>query len=506
LSAENSTRSDRFLAGLVANYGAQFLMLSIGIWITPRLVGLLGAPIYGKWLVLGQGLTWLGLLDLGVMAILPRDVAAAKSIAGVNKTIRVTLWIVAMQLPVLIVAVAFGVWWASRNDPSVLSAAFVVATGFVVTFPFRVVSGLLQGLQDLAFLATVQFCSWLTMTLGSLCLAIWDQGINSLAWAWVASQTLASLAFLLRWRLRYARHRPRTVAWPGWRQITSRLQTSGWSSLRQVAQLLMNGADLIVLGAVAGPEAVVAYSCTAKLYSLGMNYPYSIAVIASPALSEAIHRGRDAQVRIAGSISLLIMLFSGMIGLVILAANEAFVNLWMGAKFYSGPGATFGLVATMMTRHYLFTLGQILFSRGQADRALGVAAFLDGIATVTWIVLMTHWLGPTGVPWGNLLGVLTTTLPIFAYCLHRDAANGQPTDYTRIQIWALSWFGVAAPTIWANAVGWTASLPSALMVGLPCALAYCYFLWRQVNQPPLDQYASRILGRFGIGGAKRIAE
>jgi O-antigen/teichoic acid export membrane protein len=268
----------------------------------------------------------------------------------------------------------------------------------------------------------------------------------------------------------------------------------------------MNGVDLIVLSAVAGPEAVVAYSCTAKLYSLGMNYPYSIAVTASPALSEAIHRGREAQVRIAGSISLLIMLFSGLIGLVILAANEVFVNLWMGAKFYSGPGATLGLVATMMTRHYLFTLGQILFSRGQADQALGVAAILDGIATVIGIVLMTHWLGPTGVPWGSLLGVLTTTLPIFAYCLHKDSSNGQPTDFSRVRIWALSWIAVAAPVIWANTAGWTASLRSALLVGLPCALAYGYIVWCQVNQPPLDQYASRLWGRFGIGGPKRNVE
>jgi len=65
------------LGGTGIAYGHQAAIVLVGIWLTPFLLHRLGQHHLGLWLVAGQLLGYLALLDLGVIAILPREVAFA---------------------------------------------------------------------------------------------------------------------------------------------------------------------------------------------------------------------------------------------------------------------------------------------------------------------------------------------------------------------------------------------------------------------------------------------
>ena len=65
------------MRALVLGYGFQVAVALVGLVLAPFLLGRLGAHDYGLWLVVAQVLGLLGLLDLGVNAILGREVAAA---------------------------------------------------------------------------------------------------------------------------------------------------------------------------------------------------------------------------------------------------------------------------------------------------------------------------------------------------------------------------------------------------------------------------------------------
>ena len=67
-----------------------------------------------------------------------------------------------------------------------------------------------------------------------------------------------------------------------------RQQTRGgaWISVNQIAQVLLGGTDLVVIGKLLGPEAVVPYACTGKLLTLLANQPQMFMQMALPALSE----------------------------------------------------------------------------------------------------------------------------------------------------------------------------------------------------------------------------
>ena len=70
------SRTTRVLGGAGVGYLHRIAIILLGLWLTPFLLRRVGQHEYGLWLVAGQLLGYLALLDLGVLAILPREVAA----------------------------------------------------------------------------------------------------------------------------------------------------------------------------------------------------------------------------------------------------------------------------------------------------------------------------------------------------------------------------------------------------------------------------------------------
>ena len=80
------------------------------------------------------------------------------------------------------------------------------------------------------------------------------------------------------------------TSWPAVRRY---LEQSGWVSVAQVAQLFMNGTDILIIGAFLGPAAVVPYSCTTKLVSV-LGQPPAAADAVGLTDSERTSRGGNA--------------------------------------------------------------------------------------------------------------------------------------------------------------------------------------------------------------------
>ena len=144
-------RLRRFIGGLSLGYVQMAATIVTGLWMTPFLLRRLGSHDYGLWLLGTQVLTYLALMDLGVVALIPREVAATAARADVRggrlqaaqdnercelqalvgQTARLVIW----QLPAVAIAGVVVVWlmpseWIGLRWPM----GFVVLT-FVATFP-----------------------------------------------------------------------------------------------------------------------------------------------------------------------------------------------------------------------------------------------------------------------------------------------------------------------------------------------------------------------------------
>jgi O-antigen/teichoic acid export membrane protein len=501
------TRSSRLARALVAGYGFQLAVALIGLVLVPFLLSWLGPQDYGLWLVVGQVLGLLGLLDLGVNAILSREVAAASGGAepatAVAEVARRATWLVWLQTPIVAV-IAAGVWvLVLERRPELAAPLGLILGAFVALFPVRLFASILIGLQDMAVATAAHAAGWALATAVTVGLVLAGAGLYALVIAWPAGQALAAAICLVRIHTCF----PRVRAWsgrPDWRSLGRYLGPSGWASVSQLAHLLLSATDLIVLGALLGLPAVVVYSCTVKLIVVLNNYPYHLVTSALPAVAELRAGGdRNRLLRACHALGLGMMGLSGAVAVFLVALTPAFVPWWVGPAQYGGPTLTLLAVLAMVARHLVFALGQMVFALGY-DRRLAWAGLGDGVVTVSAMIGWTAGLGLVGAPLGSLTGVLLVSGPIVVLTL--SAATGA-TPW-RLALWFTSWavrFALVLVPVAIASYSPTASDPVALGVTAAALITYAVLVGPLLAREPLAGYWAQTLASLRqLFGALRL--
>ena len=412
------SRTKRFLGGVGLGYVNQALLMVAGLWLTPFLLNHIGQNDYGLWLVGTQIMFYLGLVDFGVVALLPREAAYATGRASgieaatdlpdiIGKTARLVLW----QMPFLILIAAI-LWfttpagWQSLRQP--LGLVIVV---FVALFPLRIFPATLQGLQDLTFLGKVQICAWALSTAITVALVLAGLGLYSLALGWAINQTFSTTVCWLRLRARFPGVLPGRLSKLSWPEARALLTRGFWISVAQVAQVMLIGTDILIIGKLLGPAAVVPYVCTGKLISVLANQPQLLMQSAFPALSEMrMGESRKRLFQVCTALSQAMLIVSGAVVCVVMVVNEGFVGWWIGKDQYAGFGLTAILLLGMILRQWNTTWIYSLLCFGH-ERRISLTNLLDGLANVCASVVLIWWLDLKGAALGAVIGVCLVSLP-----------------------------------------------------------------------------------------------
>jgi O-antigen/teichoic acid export membrane protein len=236
--------------------------------------------------------------------------------------------------------------------------------------------------------------------------------LSALAWGWVASQAALHLACALRLWCRHPDLLPRHLSRPHRAEVARHFREGVWFSLSNLAVALVQGTDLIIIGRILGPEAVVVYGCTGKLVQVFGNYAQAILQMSLPALTEVRVSQPPERTRAAAeTLTLSQLLLTGAVCCIILAVNPSFVTFWVGAERYGGHVLTILLVLVLLLRHWNLTAVFTLFSYS-CDRRIVLTTLADGLVTVAGTVAFTTWGGWSAAPLGSLLGVCLVSLPL----------------------------------------------------------------------------------------------
>ena len=275
-------RLARFAGGLGLGYLHTLAVLVVGLWLTPFLLRQLGSHDYGLWLLASQVLVYLALMDLGVVALVPREVAFAAGQQrrhGADGTCG----------PSADVGGAIGRTMALRRLADAARRARGGRGGVAVAGrmgaaapPVRDRRGGVRGdvsaarvygtpplgLQDLTFLGAIQLAAWaagMATTVGPGVSA--GAGLYALAAGWAALWTPPALVALRRvmreFSLTPSLSRPDPAVMG--RACGRSIQRGTWISLTRSRKSFCNGTDLLVLGTLLGPAATVPQACTGKL-------------------------------------------------------------------------------------------------------------------------------------------------------------------------------------------------------------------------------------------------
>jgi O-antigen/teichoic acid export membrane protein len=437
------TRTARFLGGLSFGYLHLVAVTVVGLWLTPFLLRHIGQHDLGLWLIITQIVNFLGLLDLGVVTLLPRETAYVAGTRPVGERPQLAplvarVWrIVLLQVPVVVLAAIGAWWWVPADWAAGRLPLLLVIVAFVGLFPARVFNALLQGIQDLAFVGRVQLLTWAASTAITVAFVLAGARLYAVVLGWMFAQAASAAASALRVR----RLVPEAFTWMrldrGDREALTYLKRSAWIGVSQIAQVLLAGTDMLVIGRLLGPAAVVPYSCTTKLVTVLANHPHLLMHAAAPALSEMRAGGsRDRLAELSTALTIAMLVASGAIASVILAGNQLFVGWWVGADQFAGWPLTVAAVLMMLLRHWNTASTYALFCFGH-DRRISLTMLGDGVVTLGSTLLLVPMVGAIGAPLGSILGVLCVALPCNLLQIGRDLQLAVWRVMSRVAPWAL---------------------------------------------------------------------
>jgi O-antigen/teichoic acid export membrane protein len=489
------SRTKRFLSGVSLGYASQVLVTTAGLWLTPFLLFRIGKHDYGLWLVGSQLLAYLTLMDFGIVALLPRATAYATGRAGslleatdLPEIIGKTTSVVLCQVPFVALA-ALLLWITMPNDWGALRMPIgIVMFSFVLVFPLRVFQAVLQGLQDLAFLGRLNIVAWFVGTLLTIGLVFMGLSLYALAFGWVVTQLVLASVCYLRLRSTFPGILPRRLPTLSWLEARGQLRQGLWVSVGQVAQVLVNGTDLLIIGTFLGPLAVVPYACTGKLIGALANQPQMLMQTAGPALSELkMAESQQKLFQVCTALSQAMLLVSGAVVCVVLTVNQGFVQWWVGKDQYGGLLLSASLLFVMLLRHWNTTAVYAIFCFGY-ERRISLTTLLDGVATVGGAILAVRLFGVVGAPIGALVGVCLVSLPLNLSALARESGVKLITLIRPLCPWFVRFIILAA-------CGWSISkvfVPQsfASLVGstLLCGFVYGAVMFPLVLRDPLGTY------------------
>ncbi|HYP12417.1 MAG TPA: oligosaccharide flippase family protein [Bryobacteraceae bacterium] len=452
------SRSTRFVSGIAFGYLYQVLVMVAGIWLTPFLLGMVGQRDYGLWLVGTQLLAYLQLLDIGVAGLLVREAAYATGRAQgsvqnatdlpvvVGKILKIILY----QTPMVAIAAGL-IWWFMPSSWAGLQGPFgLVIVAFLLLFPARIFQLLLYGIQDTGYIGRISIANWVVSTTLNIVLVWFGWGLYALTAAWITGQLLTAGSCYVRIRQKFPTALPRRLPKLSYQDVTSYLTKGAWASLGQLSQVLVSGSDMLVIGRTLGPAGVVPYSCTGKLISVLANQPQLVMQVAAPGLSELrTNTGQSELVRVAIVLGQGMLLISGALACISVAANKSFVNWWVGGDQYGGFFLTLSIAIVMVLRHWNYTLVNAMFCLGK-ERRISITTGIDGVITIAASVLLVNQMGPIGAPLGSIVGVSLASLPFNILCLAAEVQGGV-SEFTSVLV---GWF-----------------LRFALVLGVACGLA-----------------------------------
>jgi O-antigen/teichoic acid export membrane protein len=494
-AAPRHGRTKRFVAGAGIGYAYQAVVMVAGLWFTPFLLRHLGQHDYGLWALGTQILGYLLLLDMGVMALLPRETGNATGLAqGRPEAAQLSLLtarvvrIVMIQWPILAIAATL-TWfilpaaWIALRAP--LAVMLVV---FVALFPFQILQGILNGLQDLSFLGFTRMLSWTITTVVSLTLVFRGFGLYSLAIGWGLGEVVSIVCLAWRTRARFPYVLPNKIFSATWQESRSYLGRSLWVTVSRVASILLNGSDVLIIGSVLGPLAVVPYVCTGKLISVLSNQPQMLMDLALPGMSEMRYSESRERIQQASlALSQIMLLFSGALVCGVLVLNRSFVSWWVGAGQYGGFKLTILIMALVLLRHWSRTLINTIFCFGY-ERWISLVSLLDGCVTVASAMVLVHFLGPIGAPVGGIIGVCAVSLPANLWALSKELNTSPGRLLMPIRGWALRLILlVLVAALLQRSFSWH-SFPLMALIGAGSVLVYLAIMLPVMLSPPCSVY------------------
>ncbi|HEY6213494.1 MAG TPA: MATE family efflux transporter, partial [Vicinamibacterales bacterium] len=502
-------RARKAAIGAAFIYGQYGLAIVSGIVLVPMTLAYIGARNWGLWLAGCEVLNYGGMLDLGVLSVLPWLFAEAhgrRDRAAMQRLVSHGLW-----LGIIVSLFVFGVMtvaWRVLPSRLFLTAADVAVVGpplalmvvlSTIYSPLGVFRAVLESQQDVTYVGTVTILKGLLAVILTVVLLVAGYGLYALALAAALPSFAMLIAFAIRARAIAPDLRPSLLR-PTREELRPLFANGVGSWLSDVGWQMLNASTGIVITYLGNPGWVAVYACTSKLGGMSMNLAWVLPDSGQIGLAQLFGEGQPARrLRdVVGMMLKLHLLFAGIAAIGLLMFNPAFVTRWVGITMFHGIRLNAVLavgVVLFSIVHGLITSAAVLGNRLQ----VGVVIFVNGLLQAALAVVLGHRLGLMGVPVAALVASAVTALPAGIWLVSRPTgitARWLMTDL--IRPWLPRFLPIAALAfagglLYLRIGLWTSSVAAAAL-----CLLYAWHMRPLYSSLPLDRRVTDVLVRFRL--------
>jgi len=397
------------------------LAIVTGIFLVPLTLHTLGARAWGLWLASSEVLGYAGMVDLGILGVMPWILAAAigRGDRAEQKTlVSQGLWLGA-GVGILYVAAAFIAWqvlspkmYLDPADRALVAeplAVFVVATA--LCYPLAIYKALIMARQDAFFNGVLTVAQGVLGALLTAVLLIKGFGLYALMWSATIPPVFVSLACAVR----AAAVEPElvlSIARPRLADLRMLLANGFGSWLGNLGWQLLAASNGIVITYMGHPEWVPVYSCTAKVAAMAMPLTWVLPDSAHVGLAQLSgERRRAGRVRqVVLMMQRLHLLIAGGMACGLLVFNPSFVTRWVGAPLFGGLMLNLLLAVGVVLHSFIHGLVSSASIVGNRVR-VGIVVLVNGILQTMLAIVLGHRLGLVGVALAGLVATAATALP-----------------------------------------------------------------------------------------------
>ncbi|MFO6446929.1 oligosaccharide flippase family protein [Erythrobacter sp. NE805] len=321
----------------IYNLATPIIAVVVTIATVPLFIKLIGTERYGALLLAFVLLGYFGQADFGLGRALTQRLSSSTG-ASADERARV-VWsaiagasVISLVGGVLVyVAADLFFRWSFNASPGlraeILSATWLFALCVPVIMLTGVTSGALGGLERFGMIAVgTTIGNVLSQTLPLLVALLWS---SQFTWVLSASMFgrllgLAPIAFnMARVFLLGQKFNPAMA------ELKRLFSFGKWVMVSAVVGPFLTSADRMVIGAVLGAAAVVAYTVPVQITMRTVMFPYAIIQALFPRL--AAHDEQES-LRLGKSATVMVGQLFGFIAIGIICLAEPLLHLWLGAK------------------------------------------------------------------------------------------------------------------------------------------------------------------------------
>jgi O-antigen/teichoic acid export membrane protein len=508
------------LSNILSNWFGLFVLGVISVILTPAMIHGLGNVSYGMWALAGSLLDYSGLLDMGMRATLFRYVAyfrGANQRTGLNQTfatgIAISLFAMCLCGSVF-VGLAFILpaffKFAGAEKATFSWVILLMGASVSLALPAQFLSAYLRGLErfdlyNLGLIAHGIFRGGLLLTLLKMGFGIVPVAIGVLA---------SEVFFVALHSLLVKRADPRLeVSFDHltWKQTREMCNFGFYSFVNNSGETLRYSTDSFVIGRMLNVALVTPFSIATRLTEYFRTLSGGLSGPVMVRLSELSGGGREDELREEFlRTTRFCMLFSLLIGGLLIVDGKTLIQLWMGPNFESSYR-----ILIVLTVGYIVMFGQVpcqllIFARANYHKALGWLTLVEGAANLALSIFWARRYGLIGVALGTSVPLIVSKLLIQPWFAMKDL---------KLSAWSYFINGVARPLVAGGAfmacswllVSNALSSPSLLRFASSCIVQAFIFVavtflfgMSQSDRRELKQYGGRMASSVGIrkGGTR----